>query len=143
MKLRKPALLQDHPNFFFIYVGTLLFHVSLALIGLFGKGSNFASPALADVNNFAAPRTWGIVSAFIAVGLFVGLWRRTFTISRLCLATGAAVTFVRLFLVALPLLSGRTALGLSGLPVWGLTVVVHLSQTAEPPRNPATSTRIG
>lgn len=139
--MKKPALLEDHPNFFFIYFWTMLFHVALALIGLFGKGSNFASPALASVNDFASPRTWGLVSTCIAVGMFVGLWRTRFTVSRVCLAAGATLCLTRMLLIALPLLSHRTAQGLSGLPVWGLATMLHLSQTSEPPRNPATSTR--
>lgn len=139
--LKRPALLQDHPNFFFIYFFTMCFHIALALIGIFGKGSNFASPALASVNDFASPRAWGLVSAGIALGMFVGLWRSHFTLSRICLATGATLTATRMCLIALPLLSHHTAQGLSGLPAWGLLTALHLSQTSEPPRNPATSTR--
>lgn len=138
---RKPALLRDHPNFFFIFIATILFHVALAFIGIFGKPPNFASPSLIVVNGFASPWVWGLASAAIACCLIVGLYRTHWKLARLALAAGAALTMWRAILIATPLIEGTTKQGLTALPVWALAAALHLSQTAEPPHNPETATR--
>lgn len=141
MRLKKPVLLRDHPNFFFSYVATVVFHVSLAYIGFFAKSSSFSSPALEYVNHFASREAWAAVSGVVASGLIVGLWRHSFALSRISLAIGASLTFTRMMLLIMPFVLHHTTLGITGLPVWALAVGVHLSQTAEPPLNPITAKR--
>lgn len=138
--VRVPNLYYSHPNFFFIYAATLLFHLALFGIGVFGRPPNFASPSLQVVNSFAGPMWWGVASVVICAAMVAGLYRSTFGLARLALATGACLCLLRAFLIAIPLITGETRLGLTALPVWALAAALHLSLTAEPSRNPETAT---
>lgn len=146
-RLRVPGLFYSHPNFFVIYAATACFHLWLGIAGLSGGPGDTA--ALRWVNNLASPATWGIASLCIAGGLFVGLWRHTFRLARLSLAAGATLVLVRAFLLSVPLveailnIDGGTRTGVLSVPAWLLIGALHISQTAEPPRNPQTETSRG
>lgn len=134
----RPWLQRSHPNFFFIYVATLTFHLWQASIGLFGPASFFGAPGLDRVNRTANPEVWGLAFAIIGVSMMLGLFRGSFQLSRLALAAGAALCTFRAVLIGLTISDGFYG-SMTGVPVWFLAASLHLSQTGEPPFNPATA----
>lgn len=132
-------LYKSHPNFFFIYAATLVFHFSQAVFHGFAGPGSFTSPALKYAMEIS-PKYWALGFALVFVGLATGLFRQHWTYARLALTCGAILTIARALFIAAALISGESQ-GLTGLPVWALVAAVHLSQTAEPPVNPITAKR--
>jgi hypothetical protein len=137
--VKRPALLNDHPNFFFVYCAVGLFHGALGAIGTAGSDQRFASEALQDVNRFAAHEVWGMASLVLVVLLAFGLWTHGHAMSRVALAAGGGLALLRFVLIAAPLIDGRAVAGLTALPMWGLIAALHFALAAEPPFNPVTA----
>lgn len=130
-------LRRSHPNFFIVFSATLMFHAAQALIGLAAGAGSFRSASLTYVNDVATPGWWGAAFGVTALGMAAGLAsRRWWHAARLALAWGAVVTGVRAVLIAMAALK-LDGTGLTGVPLWLLAAILHLSQAGEPPANPA------
>jgi hypothetical protein len=136
--LRRPWLIRSHPNFALIFVSTAIFHLVSAVI-LFSRPESIVTPSLQRTVDALSAPAWGTINAVVFVLMVAGLYQRTFTMARVGLALGTAMAFARCVLLFLALTIDGAPTGL-GVPVWGLVAMLHFSQVAEPPVNPATST---
>lgn len=130
-------LKKSHPNFFRIYIATLLFHIATGLTHLFAPLNYFTSSSLSLAFAIMPVRTWGVL--FLTTGLLMafGLKQESFLFSRWSLALGALLVMVRAVAVLATVFTGEI-IGIGGIWVWFLIVALHLSQISEPPVNPVT-----
>jgi hypothetical protein len=132
----RPWLTRTHPNFALIFIATAVFHLWFGAAGVFGPDRRFASPSLVRVNALASHEVWGWVSLLIGATMILGLFQPSFTLARVAVAVGMAVCCARWGLL-LEALTIDPSASINGGPVWMLIAALHLSQTLEPPSNPA------
>lgn len=135
-----PWLQKSHPNFFFIYAFSAVFHLWRSIVFIVGPSSAFATPSLTWVQRAASPFEWGVIHLVVALVMFTGLFRTNWSMSRLGLLAGFIVCAFYTVFLALPILDG-VYLSMTALPVWFGWSACQLSQLAEPPFNPATTVR--
>lgn len=140
MSLMRPWLRRSHPNFFLIYMATLVSFAGFALLGLFSADSHFASPAYKYINLFASHEVWGAWAAATSVIMFIGLHFSNFRMARFGLGMGLCWMLLRFFFFAEAAWAGIPG-ALNGLPTYMLGALVLLGQTLEPPSNPASAKR--
>lgn len=137
MSWPKPWLHRFHPNFFLIYVITVVHFFWAAINGLFGDASWFTLPFLEYVN-FVSYWWWGLGYLIVGTTMLVGLFRSDFKWARLGLAGGLFLESARFILILASVWqTNQSANTLANLLV---VVGVLVSQLLEPPVNP-TSTR--
>lgn len=129
-------LKRSHPNYYVIYLFTLVHFFWNALNGLIG-GEEFSIPVLDHVNAVASPQVWGVSYLVVTVLLLVGLFRANFKVAKLGLAIGLLMQLSRFLLVLSVSLAEAVAVA-NTLPNLLVVVGVLISQSLEPPVNPAT-----
>lgn len=135
MRIVRPWLPSAHPNFFVIYAFTTTAHLWYGYNGVFGSDRDFSSPTFVHVNQFASHGMWGYWQGAVGVALALALFLPTFTAARVALAMGLTATTVRLLLFGVAWSDG-IPVG-NTMPNVLLICGLLLSQTLEPPHNPA------
>lgn len=137
MNITRPWLRQHHPNFFLIYTATMIAFFGFGYLGVFTADVNFAAPAYKYINQFASHEVWGLWAAATGVVMFVGLHFTNFRLARFGLGMGFCWMLLRLLLFIEAAVNGIPG-AVNGVPVYFLGAALLLSQTLEPPVNPAT-----
>ncbi len=130
----RPWLQRFHPNFFLIYVISIVHFLWAGVNGIAGDPDWFKLDFLEYVN-VVSPTVWGV--AYLGVGalMAIGLFREDFKYARLGLATGLFLESSRFLLILASVLQvNQAANTLANLVV---VVGVLATQLMEPPVNPS------
>lgn len=126
-----PKLQRNHPQFFFIFFATAMFHLAVG-IQMTIHPDAFNNPSFVEVARVAPIQAWG--AAHIATWALFTLgsyWN--FSVARVGLALGLVLVLARGALIELaPNPAG------SSLFIFLLIAALHYAQAAEPPINPLT-----
>lgn len=132
----KPWLPVTHPNFMVALAGPIIACLWSALIGFADHGATDAA-SLDRTNQFAAPGTWAWAFMVCGVLMVVGLFRTTFTLTRVAIAMSLVVWLIRFGLLAQADAIDMIPTGFA-LPIYAGLILPLFAQTLEPPDNPVT-----